>query len=43
MAPEGEASTHVRRGWRPPASAGVPGTARPSWGGAAAERKGEGG
>lgn len=35
MAPEGEASTHVRGGRRPPASAGVPGTARPGWGGAA--------
>lgn len=43
MAPEGEASTHVRRGWRPPASTGVPGTAQPSWGGAAAAREGEGG
>lgn len=42
MAPEGEASTHVRRRWRPLASTGVPGTARPSWGGAAAQRKGEG-
>lgn len=43
MAPEGEASTHVRRGRRPPASTGVLGTARPSWGGTAEERKGQGG
>lgn len=39
MAQEGEARTHVRGGRRPPASTGVPGTARVGWGGAAAGEK----
>lgn len=39
MAQESEARTHVRGGRWPPASTGVPGTARAGWGGAAAGEK----